>query len=111
MERCIPSQDHRPKHTWISQQTWELTECLTAARKRQGREEEQRLHKSIRSQARLDKQQWLKERLKESEETIDARDKRRWIKRIRSDYKPHTVTLNGPDGKPTSFSKQGRHLR
>ena len=36
----------------------------------------------------------------------DARDKWRWIKRIRSDYKPRTVNLNGPDGKPTSFSKQ-----
>ena len=53
MEHCIPSQDHRPKPPWISQQTWELIERRTAARKRRDREEEQRLHKSIRSQAAM----------------------------------------------------------
>ena len=43
----------------------------------------------------------------QSEDTTDARDKWRWIKRIRSDYKPRAVTLTGPDGKPTvSCSKQ-----
>ena len=91
MEHCIPTQDHRPKHPRISQQIWELIERRTEARKRQDREETNDF--ASRSAA-------------ESEDTIDARDKWRWIKRIRSDYKPRTVTLSGPDGKPTSFRKQ-----
>ena len=103
LELCIPAEDHKPNHPWISQQTWQPIEQRTEAKRQQSTEEEQRLHKAIR--ACSDKQQRLKDRLAESEATIDAGDRWRWIKRMGSDYKPRTVTLNGPDGKSTSFSK------
>ncbi|CAE7203479.1 unnamed protein product [Symbiodinium sp. CCMP2456] len=66
-------------------ETWELIEKRTEARRTQNAEE-QKLRRAIRSQARLDKQQRLKDRLAESEATIDASDEWRWIKRIRADY-------------------------
>ncbi|OLQ06247.1 Luc7-like protein [Symbiodinium microadriaticum] len=73
------TQEQRPKHAWISRQTWQLIEQRSAARKRQDKEEEEeeeeeeelRLHKTMRSQARLAKQQCFKDRLAESEVTED----------------------------------------
>ena len=62
---------------------------------------ETQLHKNIRAQARRDRVQWLKERLAESERTMDARQKWKWIKRNRSDYRPRPV-------KPVSQTKQAQ---
>ena len=51
---------------------------------------------------------WLKDRLAESEETVDARMKWKWIKRVRSEYKQRPVSLKNHKGKPTSCSKQAQ---
>ena len=69
---------------------------------------EAQLHKDIRKQARKDKTQWLKDRLAESEATLDPRQKWKWIKRVRSDYKPRPVSIRDSQGKPTSPSQQAQ---
>ena len=75
----IPTTDSVPKHPWISQGTWALIQQRSAARASQRPDEEARLHKAIRQQARKDKTQWLKDRLAD---TIDPRQKWRWIKSV-----------------------------
>ena len=63
------------------------------------------LHKDIRKQARKDKTQWPKDRLAESEATLDPRQKWKWIKRVRSDYKPRPVSTRDSQGSlPASHS-------
>ena len=84
----IPTTTSSPKHPWITQATWKLIQQRSDARLSQRLELEAQLHKDIRKQARKDKTQWLKARLAESEATLDPRQKWKWIKRIRSDYKP-----------------------
>ena len=66
---------------------------------------EAQLHKDIRKQARKDKTQWPKDRLAESEATLDPRQKWKWIKRVRSDYKPRPVSTRDSQGSlPASHS-------
>ncbi|CAE7610120.1 Pol, partial [Symbiodinium sp. CCMP2456] len=104
----IPTTTSVPKHPRISQQTWDLIQQRSTARASQRFDEEVRLHKDIRKQARKDKTQWLKERLAESEATLDPRQKWRWIKRVRSDYKPRPVPIRDSQGKPTSQTQQAQ---
>ncbi|CAE7374522.1 jockey\pol [Symbiodinium natans] len=104
----IPTTASFPKHPWISQATWQLIQQRSAARLAQRFDLEAQLHKDIRKQARKDKTQWLKERLAESEATLDPRQKWKWIKRVRSDYKPRPVSIRDSQGKPTSLSQQAQ---
>ena len=104
----IPTTTSIPKHPWITRQTWDLIQQRSAARNSLRFDEEARLHKDIRKQARRDKTQWLKERLAESEATLDPRQKWRWIKRVRSDYKPRPVSIRDSQGKPTSQTQQAQ---
>ena len=95
-----------PKQAWIIHNTWDLIQKRSQAREAANTEEETRLNKEVRKQARRDKTQWLKDRLAESEQTMDARVKWKWIKRIRSDYKQRPVSIHNAKGKPVSQSKQ-----
>ena len=104
----IPTTTSSPKHPWITQATWKLIQQRSDARLSQRLELEAQLHKDIRKQARKDKTQWLKARLAESEATLDPRQKWKWIKRIRSDYKPRPVSIRDSQGKPTSQSQQAQ---
>ena len=104
----IPTTTSFPKHPWITQATWQLLQQRSAARLSQRYDLEAQLHKDIRKQARKDKTQWLKDRLAESEATLDPRQKWKWIKRVRSDYKPRPVSIRDSQGKPTSLSQQAQ---
>ena len=84
---------------------WALVHDRANAQEKGDKKEEGRLHKEVRKQANRDKTQWLKDRLAESEQALDARQKWKWIKMIRSDRKPRPLSILGRDGKPTS-----RHL-
>ena len=95
-----------PKQPWITHNTWDLIQKRSQAREAANTEEETRLNKEVRKQARRDKTQWLKDRLAESEQTMDARMKWKVIKRIRSDYKQRPVSIHNAKGKPVSQSKQ-----
>ncbi|CAE7032094.1 pol [Symbiodinium natans] len=100
----IPTTASFPKHPWISQATWQLIQQRSAARLAQRFDLEAQLHKDIRKQARKDKTQWLKERLAESEATLDPRQKWKWIKRVRSDYKPRPNTCEHWAAPPTPYT-------
>ena len=104
----IPTTTSFPKHPWITQATWQLIQQRSAARLSQRHDLEAQLHKDIRKQARKDKTQWLKDRLAESEATLDPRQKWKWIKRVRSDYKPRPVSIRDSQHKPTSLSQQAQ---
>ena len=104
----IPTTTSFPKHPWITQATWQLIQQRSSARLSQRYDLEAQLHKDIRKQARKDKTQWLKDRLAESEATLDPRQKWKWIKRVRSDYKPRPVSIRDSQGKPTSLSQQAQ---
>ena len=104
----IPTTTSFPKHPWVTQATWQLIQQRSAARLSQRFDLEAQLHKDIRKQARKDKTQWLKDRLAESEATLDPRQKWKWIKRVRSDYKPRPVSIRDSQGKPTSLSQQAQ---
>ena len=104
----VPAETATPKQPWITQATWELIQQRSQARAAQDQDLETQLHKDIRAQARRDKVQWLKDRLAESEQTVDARQKWKWIKRIRSDYRPRPVSIHNTQGKPVSQTKQAQ---
>ncbi|CAE7260206.1 Pol [Symbiodinium natans] len=108
LESCIPEEPPRQKHPWITDATWTLIQQRAEARSSQRWDLESELHKSIRKQARKDKASWLKARLLESEAALDPRDKWRWIKRVRSDYKPRTVSIKNAKGHMTSQSQQAQ---
>ena len=107
----IPTTTSFPKHPWITQATWQLIQQRSAARLSQRYDLEAQLHKDIRKQARKDKTQWLKERLAESEATLDPRQKWKWIKRVRSDYKPRPVSIRDSQGKPSQAQTFAEYLR
>ena len=85
---------------------WALVQDRGNAQEKGDKEEEGRLHKEVRKQSNRDKTQWLKDGLAESEQALDAQQKWKWIKTIRSDRKPRPLSILGRDGKPTSRSKQ-----
>ena len=76
----IPREAEQPKQPWITQNTWALVQGRGAtAREKGDRDEEVLLHKEVRKQAKRDKTQWLRDRLAQSERTLDARQKWKWI--------------------------------
>ena len=101
-EDTITEETKARKQPWISNTTWDLIQQRIHARETGDKATEQELHKEVGSQARRGKTQWLKDRLAESEETVDARMKWKWIKRIRSEYKQRPVSLKDREGKPVS---------
>ena len=106
----IPTTTSFPKHPWITPATWQLIQQRSAAHLSQRYDLEAQLHKDIRKQARKNKTQWLKERLAESEATLDPRQKWKCIKRVRPDYKPRPVSIRDRSHRPhTPVSSSGRH--
>ena len=104
----IPNTTSFPKHPWITQSTCQLIQQRSAVRLSQRFDLEAQLHRDIRKQTRKDKTQRLKERLAESEATLDPRQKWKWIKRVRSHYKPRPVSMRDSQGKPTSLSQRAQ---
>ena len=104
----IPTTTSFPKHLWITEATWQLIQQRSAAGLSQRFDLEPQLHKDIRKQARKDKTLWLKERRAESQAVLDPRQKWKWGKRVRSDYKPRPVSIRDSQGKPTSLSQQAQ---
>ena len=105
LAETITEEQKAPKQPWITKATWDLIQQRIRAREAGDKATEQDLHKQVRSYARHDKTQWLKDRLAESEETVNARMKSKWIERIRSEYKQRPASLKNHEGKPTSCSK------
>ena len=104
LAETITEEHKAPKQPWITKATWDLIQHRIRAREVGDKVMDQDLHRQMRSQARHDKTQWLKDRLAESEETVDARMKWKWIKRMRSGR----FFVENHEGKPTSYSKQAQ---
>ena len=69
LAEAIPEEPEAPKQPWISKSMWDLIQQRIQAREAGDKATEQDLPKQVRSQARQDKTQWLKDRLAEREET------------------------------------------
>ena len=98
----IPTTASFPKHPWISQATWQLIQQRSAARLAE------RFVRPNYTKTLESKPAKTKQRLAESEATLDPRQKWKWIKRVRSDYKPRPVSIRDSQGKPTSLSQQAQ---
>ena len=86
---------------------WDLIQQRIRAREEGDKPKQQDFHKQVRSQARHDETQWLRD-MAESEETVDARMKWKWIRHIRSEYKQRRVSFKNFQGKPTNCSAQAQ---
>ena len=96
----FPMPKKKPRKPWISQKTLEKIEERNQMQARDAPEQQQRdINKLIKKEAKKDKKDWLLSQLKDTAKAENAKEKWKWVKRIKKPYAVHTTKLKDKEGK------------